>query len=625
MKNTILIFLGLFIAQFAASQITVNTNFKPNIAAPLDLRSKINTLADTATIPFVYDGSIAYVVSEDVLYFKNSVKWIEVGGVAEWATIVGIPTDIADGDDDSQLSQAEVNAFETDPIYSAWDKDYNDLTNLPIIPSNTSELVNDSGFITSPNDADFDPTNELQTLTDVGATFTLSDGGGSVTKTVDTDTQLSEAQVDAYAGNNGYLLTEVDGSIDNEIQTLTDVGATFTLSDGGGTVTKTVDTNTQLTEAQVDAFADNNGYLETEVDGSISNELQTLTDGGATFTLSDGGGTIVKTVDTDTQLTEAQVDAFADNNGYLESEVDGSVTNELQTISKVGSTVTLSDGGGSYTDAVNDADFDPTNEIQDTSNIDGLQEFVETYGSGGAFDGDRAILRVPEVGAVLGTSTVDGWLDWWYVENPQTTISFSGTSATYEIGTSQSISYSGTVTNLGGSTLSNGEVKRSGVVVSTFGSNTTFSHSETFAPTAVTTYTFQANQDWTRNGDSGNTTSSSRTVRGVYPVIYGMSSTDYNSSGDPYADLTKLVATEGNKTVTISGSNAYIYYLTPTAWSDDDLSSILDPNGFEIRSSFTKTTISVSSSGLVNNWTHDYTLYKLNNLTTANGSYQFKE
>ncbi|HAW04291.1 MAG TPA: hypothetical protein DCW83_06360, partial [Saprospirales bacterium] len=49
------------------------------------------------------------------------------------------------------------------------------------------------------------------------------------------------------------------------------------------------------------------------------------------------------------QLTEAEVDAYADNNGYLETEVDGSITNE----------------------------------IQDTSNIDGLLEFVQNYGIDG--------------------------------------------------------------------------------------------------------------------------------------------------------------------------------------------------------------------------------------------------
>ena len=58
-----------------------------------------------------------------------------------------------------------------------------------------------------------------------------------------------------------------------------------------------------------------------------------------------GGNCVYSPTDTDTQLSEAEVDAYVANNGYLETEVDGSVTNELQTISKVGSTVTLSNGG----------------------------------------------------------------------------------------------------------------------------------------------------------------------------------------------------------------------------------------------------------------------------------------
>ncbi len=41
---------------------------------------------------------------------------------------------------------------ETDPIFSAWDKNYNDLTNKPIIPTvptNISAFVNDAGYITA--------------------------------------------------------------------------------------------------------------------------------------------------------------------------------------------------------------------------------------------------------------------------------------------------------------------------------------------------------------------------------------------------------------------------------------------------------------------------------------------
>lgn len=40
-------------------------------------------------------------------------------------------------------------------------------------------------------------------------------------------------------------------------------------------------------------------------------------------------------------------------NNKLEAEVDGSVTNEIQTISRSGTTVTLSDGGGTFEDSVN--------------------------------------------------------------------------------------------------------------------------------------------------------------------------------------------------------------------------------------------------------------------------------
>jgi hypothetical protein len=52
-----------------------------------------------------------------------------------------------------------LHANTADNVFSG---DYNDLTNTPPIPANTSDLTNDSGFITSPDDADADPANEIQ-------------------------------------------------------------------------------------------------------------------------------------------------------------------------------------------------------------------------------------------------------------------------------------------------------------------------------------------------------------------------------------------------------------------------------------------------------------------------------
>ncbi|MCB0428890.1 MAG: hypothetical protein KDD54_02165, partial [Flavobacteriales bacterium] len=131
------------------------------------------------------------------------------------------------------------------------------------------------------------------------------------------------------------------------------------------------DDDTHLTESEVDAFVSNNGYLTSEVDGSVTNEIQSLSLSNDTLYLSDGGSvklpagfdgdfTNLSNIpsglsdgDDDTHLTESEVDAFVSNNGYLTSEVDGSVTNEIQTISRSGTTVTLSNGGGSFTDSVN--------------------------------------------------------------------------------------------------------------------------------------------------------------------------------------------------------------------------------------------------------------------------------
>jgi len=121
----------------------------------------------------------------------------------------------------------------------------------------------------------------------------------------------------------------------------------------------------------VSDFTNDAGYLDTELDGDPTNEIQTLSLSNDTVYLSNGGN-IVLPAGFDGQyssLTGAptNVSAFTNDAGYLITEVDGDVTNELQTISKSGNTVTLSNSGGSFTDEVDDADNDPINELQNLS------------------------------------------------------------------------------------------------------------------------------------------------------------------------------------------------------------------------------------------------------------------
>ncbi len=318
----------------------------------------------------------------------------------EFNSLSNVPAGLADGDDNTQLTETEVDNF-----------------------------VANNGYLTTEQDGD--ETNELQTISKNGNTVTLSNGGGSFTDT-DTDTHLTESEVDAFVSNNGFLTAEADGDDTNELQTLSVSGNQLTITDGntvtlptgsggdqwgsqvvesnatlsgdgtsgsplqvvgdltdnqnlslsgtdlsianGNTVAFTGwdtnssddfdgdfgsltnvpagladgDDNTQLTETQVDNFVANNGYLTVEADGDDTNELQTISKTGSTVSLSNGGGSFT---DADTHLTETQVDSYVANNGYLTTEADGDDTNELQTISKTGSTVSLSNGGGSFTDA----------------------------------------------------------------------------------------------------------------------------------------------------------------------------------------------------------------------------------------------------------------------------------
>jgi hypothetical protein len=105
-----------------------------------------------------------------------------------------------------------------------------------------------------------------------------------VNQTIDTDTQLSEAQVDGFVANNGYLTAEVDGSTTNEIELPTGGSNGQVLkTDGSGNyawVNQTVDTDTQLDSTGIA----NLGYIAgihsniQDTDGDTKIQMEETTD-----------------------------------------------------------------------------------------------------------------------------------------------------------------------------------------------------------------------------------------------------------------------------------------------------------------------------------------------------------
>jgi hypothetical protein len=139
--------------------------------------------------------------------------------------------------------------------------DYNDLSNSP---ANVSHFNNDAGYITSPNDADADPSNEIQTLNIAGNNLSIS-GGNTValptgtTYTAGTGINISGSQIintapDQTVALTGGGATSVSGTYPNYTVSSTDNNTTYTAGNGltlAGTVFSATNTTSMWNASQL--------------------------------------------------------------------------------------------------------------------------------------------------------------------------------------------------------------------------------------------------------------------------------------------------------------------------------------------------------------------------------------
>lgn len=118
--------------------------------------------------------------------------------------------------------------------------------------------------------------------------------------------------------------------------------------------------------------------------------------------------------------------------------------------------------------------------------------------------------------------------------------------------------------------------------------------------------------------DGAETNQASKTKTFVYPFFWGSTPTE---PINVYSDLTKSITTKSNKSVNYNDTDAYFWFCYPATYGD--LTSIKDQNGFEVLGSFTKTVENVTSTGLVNNYTQTYNIYRTTAKTDINGTFTF--
>jgi len=231
---------GLFLATFALLQANVRAQSPEKISYQSVIRNAGDQLVTNQSVGMQISilqgssgGTAVYVEQQTTTTNANGLVSIEIGTgtvqsgdftTIDWANgpyFIHTETDPAGGTNYTITGTSQLLSVpyalhaktasgitgglnETDPIYSAWDKDYDDLTNkpaIPTVPTNVSAFTNDAGYLTTAG-----------TVTSVsagnGLNFTTITGTGSVT--MGTPSTLTNATTNAVtATSHTHAVTTV--------------------------------------------------------------------------------------------------------------------------------------------------------------------------------------------------------------------------------------------------------------------------------------------------------------------------------------------------------------------------------------------------------------------------------
>ncbi len=253
-----------------------------------------------------------------------------------------------------------------------------------------------------------------------------------------------------------------------------------------------------------------------------------------------------------------------------------------------------------------------------SEDVSEISTSIESGSSGStSFDWNRPVKSLPSIGQIIGGITLNEGLENAYFAFISASLSLNNFNLA-EVGDNFSPQLIGTLSPGDETLISSRKVFVDGVDTDTFPSNTI----NQAAPLNIiinTTYQLRANVD--NNGSPTTIVSATRTQSFIYPFLHGMSSDPNLIQTNIYSSLTKLLQTQGDKTILLNGTLQTIYFAYDSSYPD--LTKIEDNNGFNVTGSFTQSLLNIDSVGQSIEYTKQFKVYKSSVTTVNSANFKF--
>lgn len=201
-------------------------------------------------------------------------------------------------------------------------------------------------------------------------------------------------------------------------------------------------------------------------------------------------------------------------------------------------------------------------------------------------------------------------------------LTYSPSASVYEYGQSISVSKINTNVTKKSENIVSIKFYQNNTLINTISSDCSnggsFSHTFT-SPITITSNISNSYFKVIVNDGISDVTATTNSFTFVYPYYYGVIANDVEITEDLIKGLTKQVVTKGNKSYTYSPNFQKMVIAYPKSYGV--LKSILDPNGFEQKASFTVTELNIIG---LNGTSQAYYVYTNGASTNTNFTMQFK-